>query len=138
VAAQGGGRSPPVALFWFREKGFVAVGKWETCFWFSTFPSACFPPELWKCGISPVLGEIPKGLWKQGEACFWLSTVSIGPSFPQLSSAFYFSGFFAHQFSLHLDALHARGRHGGRICGVDRRSFGTLTAIPQNAQRVAS
>src|SRR5207249_234098 len=27
----------------------MAVGKWETCFWFSTFPSAS-SPELWKCG----------------------------------------------------------------------------------------
>src|SRR5947208_1765172 len=162
-----GGRSPPVGprfSFWDKE---MAVGKWETCFWFSTFPSAS-SPELWKCGnlacswrdfqgpvetggslllafhgfhrsvistalrpssegearpsvpgfrfgikrwrwesgkpvfgfplfhpprrrscgnveISPALGEISKDLWKQGEACFWLSTVSTGPSFPQLS-----------------------------------------------------
>src|SRR4051812_43662278 len=27
----------------------MAVGKWETCFWFSTFPSAS-SSELWKCG----------------------------------------------------------------------------------------
>jgi hypothetical protein len=36
-------------------------------------------------GISPVLGEISKGLWKEGEACFWLSTLSTVPAFPQLS-----------------------------------------------------
>jgi hypothetical protein len=39
-------------------------------------------------GISPGFGEISKGLWKEGEACFWLSTLSTAPPFPQLSSAF--------------------------------------------------
>ena len=36
----------PGFSFWDKE---MAVGKWETCFWFSTFPSAS-SPELWKCG----------------------------------------------------------------------------------------
>jgi hypothetical protein len=45
--------------------------------------------------ISPGFGEISKGLWKEGEARFWLSTLSIAPSFPQLSSA---SSFFLHLF----------------------------------------
>ena len=63
----------------------MAVGKWETCFWFSTFPSACFRWSCGNVGISPVLGEIPKGLWKEGEACFWLSTLSTAPAFPRLS-----------------------------------------------------
>ena len=81
----GGGRSPPAAPgFRSGEKGFVAVGKWETCFWFSTFPSACFRWSCGNVGISPALGEISKGLWKEGEACLWLSTLSIAPPFPQL------------------------------------------------------
>src|SRR5260370_36458690 len=32
--------------------GFVAVGKWETCFWFSTFPCACFRRSCGNVGIS--------------------------------------------------------------------------------------
>jgi hypothetical protein len=35
------------------------VGKWETCLWFSTFPSAFVAGAV---GISPSLGEISKGL----------------------------------------------------------------------------
>jgi hypothetical protein len=31
------------------------------------------------------LCEISKELWKEGESCFWISTLSIAPPFPQLS-----------------------------------------------------
>src|SRR6185369_14229820 len=53
----------------------IAVGKWETCFWFSTFPRRS-RRSCGNVGISPAFGEISKGLWKEGEACFWLSTLS--------------------------------------------------------------
>ncbi|MGH7600409.1 MAG: hypothetical protein ACREOI_28990, partial [bacterium] len=56
----GGGRSPPAALFFrLRERGFVAVGKWETCFWFSTFPSAFVAGavEMWES--RPLLARFP-------------------------------------------------------------------------------
>jgi hypothetical protein len=79
------GEARPVFSVLQKEKS--RVGKWETCFWFSTFP----PRSRRSCGnvgISPALGEIPKELWKEGKACFWLSTLSIAPSFPQLSSRF--------------------------------------------------
>jgi len=35
-----------------------------------------------------LLARFPRGSWEEWEACFWLSTLSTGPSFPQLSSAF--------------------------------------------------
>jgi hypothetical protein len=38
------------------------VGKWETCFWFSTFPSAVVVGAAGNVGISPPFGEISKGL----------------------------------------------------------------------------
>ena len=37
------------------------VGKWETCFWFSTFPSGASRGGG-NVGISPACGEISKGL----------------------------------------------------------------------------
>jgi len=52
------------------ERGFVAVGKWETCFWFSTFPSACFPPELWKCGNLALFARFPRNGGKRGNPAF--------------------------------------------------------------------
>ena len=39
-----------------------AVGKWETCFWLSTFPSACFRRN---CGISTVLFLERFWFWRQ-------------------------------------------------------------------------
>ena len=60
------------------------MGKWESWFCFSTFPSRR-SRSCGNVGISPAFGEIPKELWKEGKACFWLSTLSIAPSFPQLS-----------------------------------------------------
>ena len=90
AAAEGGGRSPPV-LFVFSFIYENAVGKWETCFWFSTFPRRS-RRSCGNVGISPAFGEISKGLWKEGKTCFWFSTLSIAPPFPQLSSsAFHFS-----------------------------------------------
>ena len=32
-----------------------------------------------------LLARFPRGSWKEGEACFWLSTLSTAPAFPQLS-----------------------------------------------------
>jgi hypothetical protein len=40
------------------------------------------------CGnveISPAVGEISKGSWKEWEAGLWLSMLSTAPAFPQLS-----------------------------------------------------
>ncbi len=71
----------------FREKqtGVVIadrrVEKWETCFWFSTFPSrSAAAVGMWK---SRGLCEISKGLWEAGETCFWFSTLPTAPPFPQ-------------------------------------------------------
>ena len=62
------------------------MGKWETCFWFSTFPSAFVAGavEMWES--RRLLARFPRGSWKEWEACFWLSTLSTAPAFPQLSS----------------------------------------------------
>src|SRR6266567_3185833 len=62
----------------------MAVGKWETCFWFSTFPSAS-SPELWKCGNLACSRRDFQGSVETGGSLLWLSTVSIDPPFPQLS-----------------------------------------------------
>ena len=60
------------------------MGKWETCFWFSTFPSALVvgAVEMWESRL--LLARFPRGSWKEWEACFWLSTLSTAPAFPQL------------------------------------------------------
>jgi hypothetical protein len=31
-----------------------------------------------------LLARFPRGSWKEGEACLWLSTLSTAPAFPQL------------------------------------------------------
>jgi hypothetical protein len=57
------------------------VGKWETWFWFSTFPlGLARAVGMWG---SRVVCEISKELWEGWEACLWLSTPSIAPAFPQ-------------------------------------------------------
>jgi hypothetical protein len=57
------------------------MGKWETCFWFSTFPARLAAAVgMWE---SRVVCEISKERWEEGEACFWLSTPSTAPPFPQ-------------------------------------------------------
>jgi hypothetical protein len=61
-----GGEARPCfgfSSFVLREKQQTgAVGKWKTCFWFSTFPSAPRRRSCGNVGISPASGEIPKGL----------------------------------------------------------------------------
>ena len=42
------------------------MGKWKTCFGFSTFPSALVVGGCGNVGISPAFGEIPKGLVERG------------------------------------------------------------------------
>jgi hypothetical protein len=42
------------------------VGKWKTCFWFSTFPSAPHRRSCGNVGISRAFGEIPKALVERG------------------------------------------------------------------------
>ena len=82
------GDSPPAAVFWFLVYISGAVGKWETCCWFSTFPSALAAGavEMWES--RPPLARFPRGWWKEGEARLWLSTLSTAPPFPQLTSVF--------------------------------------------------
>ena len=38
---------------------------------------------MWKFRL--VLARFPRGSWKEGEACLWLSTLSTAPAFPPLS-----------------------------------------------------
>jgi hypothetical protein len=61
------------------------VGKWKTCFWFPTFPSALVVGTVGMWESRRVVARIPRDSWKEGEACFCLSTLSTGPSFPQFS-----------------------------------------------------
>lgn len=65
------------------------LGKWETCFWFSTFPDRfARAVGMWKSRRR--LARFPRGSWKEWEACFWLSTLSTAPAFPQLPPASFF------------------------------------------------
>src|SRR5437899_3972417 len=62
----------------------MAVGKWETCFWFSTFHGlVAGAVGMWE---SRVLCEISKEWWEEGKSCCWICTLSTAPPFPQLSS----------------------------------------------------
>ena len=71
----------PLAI---KKRGFGAVGKWETCCWFSTFPSALVVGAVGMWESRRLLARFPRGSWKEWEACFWLSTLSTAPAFPQL------------------------------------------------------
>ena len=87
AATAGGAIASPPWFFCFSRYLLGAVGKWETCFWFSTFPSALVAGavEMWESGL--LLARFPRGSWKEWEACFWLSTLSTTPAFPQLTPA---------------------------------------------------
>jgi hypothetical protein len=80
-----GGRRPPGCVG-RAHRGLSSrsgLGKWETCFWFSTFADRF--AELWECGnLARLLARFPRGSWEVWEACFWLSTLSTAPPFPQL------------------------------------------------------
>src|SRR5579884_435024 len=81
------GRWPRRRGFWFSRYLLGAVGKWETCFLFSTFPSArvAGAVEMWES--RRLWARFPRGSWKEWEACLWLSTLSTAPAFPQLTPA---------------------------------------------------
>jgi len=62
-----------------REAG---VGKWKTCFWFSTFPDRfAGAVGMWESRLP--LARFPRGLWKERKARLWLSTLSTAPAFPR-------------------------------------------------------
>jgi hypothetical protein len=74
---------PRGLVVWFSDIYiFGAGGKWKTCFWFCTFPSAFVAGAvgMWESRLP--LARFPRGSWKEGEACFWLSTLSTAPAFP--------------------------------------------------------
>src|SRR3954452_11752697 len=60
---------PRASVFAFEREGFGAVGKWKTCFWFSTFPSALVVGAvgMWESRLP--LARFPRGSWKEWEAC---------------------------------------------------------------------
>jgi hypothetical protein len=73
----GGEARPYLGFFFFLRERKKAVGKWETCFWFSTFPSAS-PPELWKCGnLARSWRDFQGARGKRGKPAFGF------PRFPQ-------------------------------------------------------
>ncbi len=78
----------PFFGFWFSERerwlwSRAVVGKWETCFWFSTFPwTRSRAVGMWE---SRAFCEISKGRWKAWETRSWFSTLSTGPAFPRPS-----------------------------------------------------
>src|SRR5438045_9756713 len=58
-----------LALCLVLKKGIGAVGKWETCFWFSTFPSALVVGAVGMWESRLLLARFPRGAWKEWEAC---------------------------------------------------------------------
>ena len=77
AAARARAIARPRVVFWFSGIGTEAVGKWKTCFWFSTFP----PPsssKLWECGNLARLWRDSQGArGKRGKPAFGF------PRFPQ-------------------------------------------------------
>src|ERR1700693_5535302 len=62
-----------------------AVGKWESCFWISTFPSAFAAGAV---GMWESRSDF-QGLWEERETRFWFSSLSIARHFhgpPRFSS----------------------------------------------------
>jgi hypothetical protein len=63
-------------------------GRWESgkpAFGFLTFPSALVAGAVGMWESRLLLARFPRGLWKEGEACLWLSTLPTDPAFPQLA-----------------------------------------------------
>ena len=67
--------------------------------WESGKPALGFPlfhpPSRRSCGnvgISPLWARFPRGSWEAWETCFWFSTLSTAPPFPQLSSRWIWPG----------------------------------------------
>src|ERR1022692_4918160 len=92
-AARAGGDSPPAVVFFgLKER---ESGRWESgkpAFGFPLFhpPSS---PELWECGnLAGLWRDFQGARGKSGEACFWLSTLSTGPAFPQLCAVVFSTG----------------------------------------------
>src|SRR5712692_2352211 len=69
AAARARAIARPRLVFWFSGIGTEAVGKWKTCFWFSTFPSALVVEAVGMWESRQPLARFPRGSWKEGEAC---------------------------------------------------------------------
>src|SRR3982750_1403442 len=69
AARQAEGDSPPGSCVLVGKREIGAVGKWETCFWFSTFPSALVVGAVGMWESRLLLARFPRGWWKGGEAC---------------------------------------------------------------------
>jgi hypothetical protein len=86
---------PPSGRFLgLREETGVVVakrdGKVGNLVWFSTFPDRfARAVGMWKS--RRLLARFPRGSWKAWEACFWLSTLSTAPAFPQLPGLVFFA-----------------------------------------------
>jgi hypothetical protein len=105
------------------------VGKWETCFWFSTFPSAVVVGAAGNVGISPPFGEISKGLVERVGSRFFGF-----PRFPQ-ARHFHGSSFAAEgrrrpilAKCLEKGDVHHQPGPGGRLWGFLARYF-TLQSL---------
>jgi hypothetical protein len=66
-----------------KRKGGGKVGNPLLVFHFS-IRLAAGAVEMWESRLP--LARFPRGSWEAGETCFWFSTLSTAPPFPQLSS----------------------------------------------------
>jgi len=69
AARQAEGDSPPGSCVLVRKREIGAVGKWETCFWFSTLSSALVAGAVGMWESRLLLARFPRGSWKGWEAC---------------------------------------------------------------------
>src|SRR6476660_2404402 len=65
-AALGGDSTACVVVLDFQRERIGAVGKWKTCFWFPTFPSALVVGTVGMWESRRVVARIPKGLVERG------------------------------------------------------------------------
>ena len=69
----------------------MAVGKWETCFWFSTFPSAFVVDAVGMWESRLLLARFPRAVERVGSLRLAFHAFH-SPAFPQLSFAGLVSG----------------------------------------------
>src|ERR1019366_91108 len=81
---------PADRVLCFSRKRIRGGGKVENLLLFFHFPIRLVAGavEMWESRLPSA--RFPRGSWKEGEACFWLSTLSTAPAFPYLSLPFGF------------------------------------------------
>ena len=70
MSLKAGAKRPPPSLLSELVFDKQQVGKWETCFWFSTFPRPVAAVGMWESRSDF------QGLWARRKTCLWFSSAS--------------------------------------------------------------